>query len=527
LLTLDQVTKYHGANPILVGVTFGVPPGARIGVVGPNGVGKSTLLRIAAGLQQADSGTVARTPASLSVGYVPQEPEAQADEKLLAYFARRTGVAAAEAELDELTERLGEEPKLVQAHAEALDSFLRLGGDDLAVRARTACADVGLPAERLELPMTALSGGEAARAALAAILLSRFEVLLLDEPTNNLDFEGLDRLEQFLASSRAGVVVVSHDREFLDRTVRRVVELDERTHAARDYAGGWSDYEAVREREREEHYRRYEETERRREEIEALLRSRQNQARRGGARVLAREHGGSDRRPTNALRSKVRQAERALERLEDVEKPFEPWDLQLSFGSDQRSGRVVARLEGAVVERGSFRLGPLDLDIGWRERVALLGPNGSGKTTLLHALLGRIPLARGRRYVGPGVLLGELDQERERFAGRGPLLEAFCDEASAASAEARSLLAKFGLGAEDVLRPATSLSPGERTRALLALLTLRGVNCLVLDEPTNHLDLPAIEELERALERYDGTVLLVTHDRRFLERFAATRTIQL
>jgi ATPase subunit of ABC transporter with duplicated ATPase domains len=527
MLTLGNVTKYHGSNPILVDVTFGVPPGARIGVIGPNGVGKSTLLRTAAGLEQPDSGTVTRTPAALTVGYVPQEPDARPGETLLAYLSRRTGVAAAGHDLDTLAERLGDEPGLVEAHAEALDRFLSLGGDDLLVRARTACGEVGLPPERLELPMTVLSGGEAARAALAAILLSRFDVLLLDEPTNNLDFEGLERLERFVGSSRAGVVVVSHDRAFLDRTVKRVLELDERSHQAREYAGGWSEYEAVRAREREDQYRRYEDAAKRREEIEQLLGARRNQARKAGSRVLARETGGSDRRATHALRSKVRQAERALERLEDVEKPFEPWELRLSLSAEKRSGKVVARLEGAVVERGSFRLGPLELEIGWQERVAVLGPNGSGKTTLLGALLGRIPLASGRRYVGPGVSMGELDQERERFGGAESLLKAFCRDSSTPEHEARSLLATFGLGADDVLRPASSLSPGERTRAALALLALRGVNCLVLDEPTNHLDLPAIEELEAALERYDGTVLLVTHDRRFLERFAATRTVEL
>ena len=187
----------------------------------------------------------------------------------------------------------------------------------------------------------------------------------------------------------------------------------------------------------------------------------------------------------------------------------------------------MVRLQGAVVERGSFRLGPLDLELSWGERLALVGPNGSGKSTLLEALLGGLPLAHGSRFAGPGVVLGELEQRRETFAGREPLLDAFVAESGLPPEEARTLLAKFELGAEDVLRAAASLSPGERTRAVLALLSARGVNCLVLDEPTNHLDVEAIEELERALAAYEGTVLLVTHDRVFLERFGATRTIEL
>jgi ATPase subunit of ABC transporter with duplicated ATPase domains len=527
LLTLDNVSKYHGSSPILVEVTLGVPPRARIGVVGPNGVGKSTLLRIAAGLEEPDAGTVTRTPPALTVGYMPQETDVRAGETLLGYLARRTGVARAEAELERLAERLADDPSVVEVHADALDRFLALGGDDLDARARTACADVGLPADRLEVLAAALSGGEAARAALAAILLARFDVLLLDEPTNNLDFEGLDRLEDFVASSPAAVAMISHDRDFLDRTVERTLELDERTHWAREYVGGWTVYEAIREREREAQFRRYEEVAQRREEIEALLRARRGQARRAGSRVLARETGGSDRRPTQALRSKVRQAERALERLEEVEKPFEPWDLRLSLKPMSRSAKVVVRLEDAVVDRGSFRLGPLDLEIDWGERVALVGRNGSGKTTLIAVLLGKLPLQSGRRYVGPRVVPGEIDQERGAFDSEERLLDAFCHEAPMRSDEARTLLAKFGLGADDVLRAGSSLSPGERTRAAVALLAARGVNFLVLDEPTNHLDLPAIEELEEAVAAYEGTVLLVTHDRRFLERFEATRTIEL
>ena len=223
----------------------------------------------------------------------------------------------------------------------------------------------------------------------------------------------------------------------------------------------------------------------------------------------------------------VRKAYRGrIERLARVEKPFEPWELHLEIGSDRRSGDVVARLEGAVVERGSFRLGPVDLEVGWRDRIAIVGANGSGKTTLLRALLGELPLSAGRRYLGPGVVAGELDQERARFVG-GPLLRDFVDATGLAAGDARTLLAKFGLGADDVQRSSASLSPGERTRATLALLAARGVNTLLLDEPTNHLDVPAIEELESALARFGGTVLLVTHDRRFLDGFAATRTLEL
>jgi ATPase subunit of ABC transporter with duplicated ATPase domains len=467
---------------------------------------------------------VRRDPNGLAVGYLPQEPDARPGETLLAYIARRTGVADAERRLDQLTDALEGDPGAAGAYAEALERFLAFGGDDLEARAASVCADVGLRPGLLGRTVGALSGGEAARASLAAILLARFDVLLLDEPTNDLDFAGLELLERFLGSVRAAALIVSHDRDFLDRTVNRIVELDAWTHQAVEYAGGWSEYEAEREREHAGRVRRYEQARERRREVEALLRVRRGEARTGAS--LAKRTGGADRRGTQALRSKVRQAERALERLDQVEKPYEAWELRMRLGSERRSGDVVARLEGAVVERGAFRLGPVDLDVGRRDRLAIVGPNGSGKTTLLQALLGRLPLAAGRRHIGAGVVLGEIEQGRETF-GPDPLLSSFVDASGLAPEGSRTLLAKFGLGADDVLRPGASLSPGERTRATLALLIAAGVNCLVLDEPTNHLDVPAIEELESALDGFDGTVLLITHDRRFLAHFRATRTLEL
>jgi len=514
-LAAHNISKSHGALTVLDGVSLAVGAGARVGVVGPNGIGKSTLLRILAGLDEPDSGTVV---CSGLVGYLPQEPDAAGGETLLGYLARRTGVAAAADELDALAARLGAEPELAGAYADALDRFLALGGDDLRARAGSVAAEVGL-AGRLDQPLGTMSGGEAARAALAAILLSRFDVLLLDEPTNNLDFAGIERLERFVDGIRGAVVVVSHDRAFLDRTVRRVVELEAETRRMREYAGSWSDYEAERLRARAQHeaaFARYQEE---RGRFMGLLHER---------RENARIHGkGADQRGTHALASKVRSAERLLEKLDHVDKPWDPWRLRLSLSAAGRAGDVVARLRGAVVERGGFRLGPLDLELAHGDRLAIVGANGSGKTTLIGALLGTVPLAAGTRELGAAVSVGELEQRRDMFASDAPLLEPFCTESGLAPEDARTLLAKFALRGDAVVRPASSLSPGERTRAVLALLMARGVNLLVLDEPTNHLDLEAIEELETALETYDGTLVVVTHDRRFLERFRATRTISL
>jgi ATPase subunit of ABC transporter with duplicated ATPase domains len=516
MLAARHVTKSYGAEVVLEDVSVVVPARARIGVVGPNGSGKSTVLRLLAGLEAPDAGMVERAPATLTVGYLPQEPEIRPGETLIAYLSRRTGVAEAEASMDELARRLVDEPRLATEHADALERFLALGGADLEARGRAICEEVGLGAARLGDTLAALSGGERARAGLAAILLARFDVLLLDEPTNDLDFAGLELLERFLAATSAALVLVSHDRALLERRVERVVELDRARGGAVEYAGGYAEYERARALALRAQYDAFAQYVEERARLEEQLRLKRRWA---------------ERATTQRRKKKTRDVsgniERKVARLERAEKPHEPWELRLELPSGARSGDVVVRLEGAVVERGAFRLGPLDLELRRGERLALRGPNGSGKTTLLRALLGLLPLASGRRELGAGVRLGELEQGREGFAGPLPLLSVFRAATGQPEESARTLLAKFDLGASHVTRPAGSLSPGERTRAALAAFMARGVNVLVLDEPTNHLDLPAIEQLEAALERYEGTVVLVSHDRRFLERFRATRTLEL
>ncbi|MDQ1394846.1 MAG: hypothetical protein QOG64_105 [Acidimicrobiaceae bacterium] len=533
MLSAVGVSRYHGAAVILDEVSVSVGPESRIGVVGPNGIGKSTLLRILAGIEPPDGGRVERAPASLTVGYLPQEPDARPGETLAQYLSRRTGVAAAEVELDRLTAALADDAGHVDAYTEALEVFLALGGDDLAARSGEVCADLGLAADRMDVEIANLSGGQAARAALAAILLSRYDVFLLDEPTNNLDFAGLDRLEQFLDGVMGGAVVVSHDRAFLDRSVTRILEIEEESHRAREFAGGWSDYVAGRDLARSQQYAAHERNQAERNRLSERLRTQRSWSEQG-VRNVKKKPKDNDKAQrdffvnrTEKQAGKVKITEQALSRLDVIDKPWEGWQLHLSLAPSARSGDVVARLEDAVVRRGTFTLGPVNLEIGWQERVAIVGLNGSGKTTLLHAILGSIPLSSGRRYLGPGVVVGEMDQSRELFAGPQTVLDTFMASTGMIASESRSLLAKFALGADHVGREGGKLSPGERSRAILAALMASGVNCLVLDEPTNHLDLAAIEQLEEALASFEGTLLLVTHDRRFLEAVNVTRTVDL
>ncbi|MFJ2033391.1 ABC-F family ATP-binding cassette domain-containing protein [Streptosporangium sp. NPDC087985] len=524
----------HGDRALFSGLDLVVAPGDVIGLVGVNGAGKSTLMRILAGLLPPERGAVRLGPPSATVGYLPQERERRADETIADFLARRTGVAAAQRELDAATEGLVEgRPGADDDYAAGLERWLALGGADLEDRAEEVVAELGLAVD-LDRPMTALSGGQAARAGMASLLLSRYDIFLLDEPTNDLDLEGLERLERFVTGLRAGTVLVSHDREFLARTVNRVVELDLAQQRIGVYGGGYDAYLAEREVARQHARDEYEEY----ADTIGSLRQRAGMQRawmEKGVKNARRKATDNDKigrnfrtEATEKQAAKARQTERMIERLEEVEEPRKEWELRMEIAVAPRAGAVVATLRGAVVQRGAFTLGPVDLQIGWAERVAVTGANGSGKSTLLAALLGRLPLEEGNASLGPGVVVGEVDQARGLFLGGEPLLDAFGAAApDMAPAEVRTLLAKFGLRAAHVLRPAATLSPGERTRAALALLQARGVNLLVLDEPTNHLDLAAIEQLESALASYPGTLLLVTHDRRMLDAVHTTRHLHV
>jgi ATPase subunit of ABC transporter with duplicated ATPase domains len=528
----------YGHRTLFDDLDLTVAPGDVVGVVGANGAGKSTLLRLLAGVDEPQAGTITLNPGDAFVGWLPQEHERVPGESVADYVGRRTGCTQATLDMDAAAAMLatpeaappGVDPG--DAYAVAFDRWLASGAADLDERLPVVLADLGLASGGTVGPdsaMTALSGGQAARVGLAALLLSRFDIVLLDEPTNDLDLDGLDRLERFVREQRGGVVLVSHDREFLTRCVTTVLELDLAQSSNRVFGGGYDAYLEERETARRHAREAYDEFADKKADLVGRARTQREWSSQGVRNAMKKAPDNDKiRRKASAESSekqaqKVRQMESRIARLEEVDEPRKEWKLEFSIGAAPRSSAVVSTLSGAMFRQGDpatgeFVLGPVSLQINGGDRIGITGPNGAGKSTLLRGLLGRQAPNEGTASLGSSVAIGEIDQARAQLDGTKPLAEAVEAVLSEwPQGEVRTLLAKFGLRADHVSRPVDELSPGERTRAALALLQARGVNVLVLDEPTNHLDLAAIEQLEQALEAYDGTLLLVTHDRRMLD----------
>ncbi|KII26726.1 heme ABC transporter ATP-binding protein, partial [Arthrobacter sp. AK-YN10] len=501
-LVAKDLSGGHGHRTLFSKLSLTVAPGDVVGVVGANGAGKSTLLRLLSGVDQPQGGKVSLAPADAFVGWLPQEHERTEGETIAAYIARRTGCARATADMETTAEALGSGATGADdAYSVAFDRWMASGAADLEERIPAVLADLGLEVGS-EAVMTGLSGGQAARVALAALLLSRFDVVLLDEPTNDLDLDGLARLEAFVQGLRGGVVLVSHDREFLARCVTTIVELDLAQNSVAVYDGGYEAFleeRAIAKRHARERYEEYAST---KADLVARARTQREWSSQGVRNAMKKNPDNDKIRRAASTESsekqaqKVRQMESRIARLTEVEEPRKEWQLQFSIGQAPRSSAVVATLRDAVVRQGDFALGPVNLQLNGGERIGITGPNGAGKSTLLRLLLGtRVP-DDGDASMGASVAVGEIDQARGLLDGGkklGDAVEAVLVDWN--SADVRTLLAKFGLKADHTSRTVDSLSPGERTRAGLALLQARGVNLLVLDEPTNHLDLPASEKL--------------------------------
>jgi ATPase subunit of ABC transporter with duplicated ATPase domains len=530
LLDAHGVTQSFGARTVLDGIELQVHDGERVALVGRNGSGKSTLLRVLAGEEAPDAGTVARHG---TVAYLPQlvaTPELTAREAILG----RIGVAGAARELEEQAAALGRgDLGAIEAHADALDRWLALGGEDAEARLESTAAELGLATELLDRPLARLSGGQASRAGLAAVRVARCDLLLLDEPTNHLDADGLARLRTLLAEHGGAVVLVSHDRSLLADFAEAIVELD--GGKATRYAGGWEAFQRERADARARASREYEAAVAERDRLAAVDREIRRRAAASAARVDRRgssfdgdKHGREwVRMRADGMRQRAARLGSRRDQVEVPDKPIEPARLALELSAAERRGGAALALEGAELRRGEWRLGPLDLTVAYGDRLRLAGPNGAGKSTVLAALEGTLPLAAGRRRVAPGAVVATLGQDREAIDGDRDATALMRAATGLEETDARTALAAFGLTAEEVERPASTLSPGERTRAELALAAHRRATCLLLDEPTNHLDVESLEVLEAAVLDWPGALVVATHDAAFAAALRLDREVDL
>lgn len=527
MLQAQNLSKTYGVSTVFRAVNLIINTGEHVGLIGPNGSGKSTLLRCLTGQESPDSGSIVLSPRNSRIGYLAQSFSAHENSTVSSVLVESQGnLAGVERELQAAADALtdaGDMDAAMERYNRALEHFEASGGYEREHRAVAILEGLGLGSLDPNTPVANLSGGQKTRLGLATLLVQEPDLLLLDEPTNHLDVATLEWLEGFVAGYTGSVLVVSHDREFLDRTVSRILYLDPEAQTVKSYPGNYSSFAEAREREHEAH-------------VEAWTRQQEYVGRVKGdisrlkGEAVATELGSTPRQPgvRKLARKKARTAksretklERYLDSEERVEKPALHWWLKLDFGPTPQGGKVALRMDSVTFNYhdGAPILKDASLYAEFGERIALVGPNGAGKSTLLKIIDGTLKPSSGEVRTGSNIRLGRLSQEQELLQPEWTVLQTVLAERPSDETEARNFLHFFLFSGDSVFRKTSECSLGERTRLQLALLVLRGCNLLLLDEPLNHLDIDGREHFEAALEAFEGTVLVVAHDRAFLHAY--------
>ena len=535
MLTAHHISKTYGIQPILEDISFSISNTERVGLIGPNGCGKTTLMRILAGFEQPDSGAVVSTRPNLRLGYLAQGMEFEADQTLQSTLRHAQGNAlnlhavsetTLEEEITSLAAALASNPNdsHIQAKYDAALHQLSITNFQLP----SVLGPLGLAEIPLNTPVKRLSGGQKTRLMLARVLLEEPHLLLLDEPTNHLDIEMLEWLEGWLTRFNGAVLIVSHDRAFLDNTVTSILELDPSTHGIKSYPGNYAEYLEQKLTEREKQAQAYQDQQ---DELGQLrsaamhirgLTKMKKGGKADGGDKFAKGFFGN--RATKNVAGRAKHIEARVEKLLKegrVEKPKQSWQMKLDFGAPAHQSKDVLIAEHLSVGYDQPLLTDLDLSIRAGQRIALTGPNGTGKTTLVRTIAGKLHPLAGSFKLGVTVKLGYMAQEQELLNPSLNSLQTIQSVAAFNETEARNFLHYFLFKGDEALRVTRELSFGERARLQLGLLVAQGCTFLLLDEPINHLDIPSRARFEEALANFKGTILAVVHDRYFIERFAS------
>ncbi len=527
MLTTHHIYKTYGIQPILQDISFSISNSEHVGLIGPNGCGKTTLMRILAGFEQPDSGTVSSTRPNLRIGYLAQGMDFDDEETLQTTLALDSvSQAELESEIASLASALSTNPDDSNIQHQYDIALARLSTFD--VQPESILGPLGLVNIPLDTPIKHLSGGQKTRLMLARVLLEEPHLLLLDEPTNHLDIEMLEWLEDWLNRFQGAALIVSHDRAFLDNTVTSVLELDPSTHRIKSYAGNYADYLEQKLTEHEKQAQAYQDQQ---DEIAQLRAAAAHirgltKMKKGGKADSGDKFakGFFGNRSTKNVAGRAKHIEARIEKIlteNRVEKPKQNWQMKLDFSAPDHQSKDVLVAEKLSVGYDKPLLADLNLFILAGQRVALTGPNGTGKTTLIRTIAGKLEPLLGALKLGATVKLGYMTQEQELLNLNFNALQTIQSVAPFNETEARNFLHYFLFKGDDALRPTSGLSYGERARLQLGLLVAQGCTFLLLDEPINHLDIPSRARFEEALANFKGTVLAVVHDRYFIERFAS------
>lgn len=525
MLKATKIHKSYGPTTVLSDVGFNISRGQKVALVGPNGTGKTTLLKIIAGIETPDSGRLEIEKGAM-IGYLPQDTSLVGNQTVTEYLRESTNVGVLEQELGTLSNKLTD-PEAKKRYDEAIEQYEHLDGYTFSHRMETMLLGFDLDKDLVEKPLDRLSSGQKSKVYLAGILLGGVDMLLLDEPTNNIDLPTLIWLEDFLMHSPAACIIVSHDRRFLDRVVKKIFELDSQTHSLNISNGRYSDYLSLREKNYERQKEQYRLQQEEIERLEAQAKAKRIEAERGSKwfgsdndkflRGFKRDRAGRSSKIAKTI-------DKRIEQMEKVDRPIEKGGLTINLDATGTHGSTTLKLNDIVAGYDGFRIGPVSLEVRFGTRVAIMGPNGAGKSTLLKVITGELVPQSGSVEIGSGVKIGNMMQEHQTLPRDLSPLNYLMEQTGFDLSTAHSKLAQFGIDEIAAKGTIAKLGPGSRARLVLAYFSAIAINMLVLDEPTNHLDLEALEALEQTISSYDGSVILVSHDRFFLESIKADDT---